>query len=169
MGRRSNGRVLAIKYPSRVEGWLDVCGKDSICNMWTRGIDLLEPADEPKSCRTHFQPVERPGELSEIICALRCISTCVVLRLLHRIQSTAEKIHIVANRFLATRVWNYPAREQATNRNNFRWPFNDICQGTQNLHLVNQKPCRKHMVQVTVWGGIIPTKSVNWTGFAMGN
>lgn len=122
----------------------------------------LQPADEPKSCRTHFQPVERPGELSEIICALRCISTCIVLRLLHHlIQSTTEKKHNVANRFLATRDWNYPAREQATNRHNFRWTFNDICQGTQNLHLVNQKPCRKHMVQVTVWGGIIPTESVN--------
>lgn len=27
MGRRSFSRVCEIKYPSRVEGWLDICGK----------------------------------------------------------------------------------------------------------------------------------------------
>lgn len=27
MGRRSFNRVCAINYPSRVEGWLDVCGE----------------------------------------------------------------------------------------------------------------------------------------------
>lgn len=27
MGRRSFSRICEIKYPSRVEGWLDICGK----------------------------------------------------------------------------------------------------------------------------------------------
>lgn len=50
MGRRSFSRNHEIKYPSRVEGWLDVCGKyfhnlKSIVS-WVKAFQFIKDNDE---------------------------------------------------------------------------------------------------------------------------
>ena len=40
MGRRPFNRVAEINYPSRIEGWLDVCGKFNIFTLTQDSCDL---------------------------------------------------------------------------------------------------------------------------------
>jgi len=43
MGRRTTGRVCCINYPSRVEGWIDVCGKlNCLNNLGEKYLKLIE-------------------------------------------------------------------------------------------------------------------------------
>lgn len=46
MGRRPVNRVCAINYPSRVEGWIDVCGELNVFFFFSSSMNcVLNPTE----------------------------------------------------------------------------------------------------------------------------